>query len=427
MIQRRTLVMSTIAASVGLAMHATGFAEGAEVPSELKVGILYSGSGTFTQLGLTSYMGFKIWVDDQNAKGGVFVHAYNKKIPIKLIAYDDQSNPATATVLYNKLLESDKVAIFVADGGSVMTAPAVPIAQAHKVLLINQTATAQSYYSPGNKYIVGVGAPVSSAFGKSIIDFMSEAAPKLGIHRIAMLFATNEFTGTQAKLIKAALEEAKNRGAKIDIVLYEGVPTSTSNYIPLINKIAATDPDAVMELGYPTNDISFLRDLSGSGVHFKFLFALYPGIEFDELKKTAGIGALKYVFTLLAPNYAKLEVNAGDNEEQFHAAWEKAYPGSKITYGYNSIAGYNTGVVVEKMLEIATSLKADDMRAAAFQLSGKLKTLAGTFRLDANGAQIGNVQPLAQLVPEGNDNLRFAVVYPEAVATQKPIYPIPTD
>lgn len=425
--KRRQFLLNSIVTSGGIALAANPLAAVAEVPNEIKFGILYSGSGPFTQLGLTSYMGFKIWIDDMNKKGGVFVKPYGKKLPAKLIAYDDQSNPSTATILYNKLLTDDKVDIFIADGGSVMTAPAVPIAQAHHVLLINQTATAQSYYSPSNKYIVGVGAPVSGAFGRSIIEFMAKEAPKLGIHRIAMLFSTNEFTGTQAKLIKASLDDAMKNGAKIEIVLYEGVPTTTQSYVGLINKIASSEPDAVIELGYPTNDISFLRDLKSSGVHFKFLFALYPGIEFDELVKSVGTDALKYVFTLLAPNYAKLKVNAGDTEVEFHQAWDRTYQNTKVNYGYNSIAGYNTGVVLEKMLETTKSLKAGDLRSAAFALSGKLETLAGTFRLDENGAQIGNVQPLAQLIPASTGGLKFAVVYPEDVAVQKPLYPMPVD
>lgn len=55
------------------------------------------------------------------------------------------------------------------------------------------------------------------------------------------------------------------------------MPTNTSNYTVLINDINAHKPDAVIQLGYPDNDVAFLRNLEASGVHFKWLFAMYPG------------------------------------------------------------------------------------------------------------------------------------------------------
>jgi branched-chain amino acid transport system substrate-binding protein len=59
--------------------------------------------------------GLKLWVDQKNAEGGVMVKPYNKKIPIKLIAYDDQSSTATAATLYNQLITRDKVDLLVSD------------------------------------------------------------------------------------------------------------------------------------------------------------------------------------------------------------------------------------------------------------------------------------------------------------------------
>ena len=43
--------------------------------------------------------------------------AFDKKIPLKLVAYDDQSNTATAATLYNQLITQDKVDILIADFG----------------------------------------------------------------------------------------------------------------------------------------------------------------------------------------------------------------------------------------------------------------------------------------------------------------------
>ncbi len=89
----------------------------------------------------------KLWVEQKNAEGGVFVKAFDKKIPIKLVSYDDQSNTATASTLYNQLITQDKVDLLVADPGSVLTAPAVAIARDHKMFLFDQTGTGASFFS----------------------------------------------------------------------------------------------------------------------------------------------------------------------------------------------------------------------------------------------------------------------------------------
>ncbi len=125
----------------------------APAPAEIKIGTLYASSGPYAAISMTVYYGLKLWVDQKNGEGGVFVKPYNKKIPIKLIAYDDQSSTATATTLYNQLISQDKVDILVSDSGSVLTSVGVPIARDHKMLLIDQTGTGAPLFSKDNPYI----------------------------------------------------------------------------------------------------------------------------------------------------------------------------------------------------------------------------------------------------------------------------------
>jgi branched-chain amino acid transport system substrate-binding protein len=103
--------------------------------------------------------------------------------------------------------------------------------------------------------------------------------------------------------------------------------------------------------------------------------------------------------------------------QAFRAAWLKKYPtGSGVAFGANAIYGYMTGLVIERALAAADSLSQDDIRKAVFSLSGKLKTLDGTFTLREDGAQIGEVTPLGQLQPDGKDKLKLVAVYPPEVA-----------
>ena len=110
-------------------------------PSEIKIGMLYASSGPYASISMPVFDGFKVWVDQVNADGGAEVKPFGKKIPIKLIAYDDQSSTATAATLYNQLITQDHVDLLIADSGSVLTSVGVPIAKEHKQFLFDVSGT----------------------------------------------------------------------------------------------------------------------------------------------------------------------------------------------------------------------------------------------------------------------------------------------
>jgi branched-chain amino acid transport system substrate-binding protein len=413
---RQSIFAAVVASLASTAVHA------ADAPAEIKLGTLYAGSGRYASISQPVHYGLKLWIDQKNADGGVFVKAFNKKIPLKLVAYDDQSSTATAATLYNQLITQDKVDVLISDSGSVLTSVAVPIARDHKMLLIDQTGTGAAFFTPDNPYIVLMADPVSSIWPKPLADFLIHDGPTLGIKRVAMLYATNDFTGTQATMIRKFIKESH---APIELVYDEGVPTETSNYTVLLNNIRATNPDAVLALGYASNDIAFLRNVQDSGTKFKMLFCIYPGVEADLLEKNLGKKALDYTFTYVTSRDIAYEPNFGMSLKEFSAAWHKKYADAHVEFGFNSIAGYTTGVVLEKAFAVADSLDQLDLRKAIFSFSGKLKTLDGAFELDATGGQIGELTPIGQYLPSEGDEFKLMTVWPHDLANGKPIYPRP--
>jgi branched-chain amino acid transport system substrate-binding protein len=415
----RTSLLGILAVSLlGVATAASA----ADAPAEIKLGTLYASSGRFASISMPVHYGLKLWMDQKNAEGGVFVKAFNKKIPLKMVEYDDQSNTATAATLTNQLITQDKVDVLIADSGSVLTSVAVPIARDHKMLLIDQTGTGANFFTPDNPYIVLIADPVSSIWPKPLGDFITHDGPGLGIKRVAILYATNDFTGTQATAVRKFIKEAN---AGVEIVYDEGVPTETSNYTVYLNKIQAAKPDAVIELGYAPNDIAFLRNMQDSGTKFKFLFTIYSGLENELLLKNVGAKGMENVFTYVSASEIEYKPEFGMGLSQFRDAWHKKYTDGKVEFGFNSVAGYTTGVTLEKALSETTSLDQLDLRKAYSVISGKLKTIVGLFEIDATGAQTGALTPLGQLVSDGKEGLKFVTVYPHETANGKPIYPAP--
>src|ERR1700731_489274 len=305
----------------GFALAAPAFA--ADAPSEIKIGTLYASAGRFASISMPVYSALKLWADQKNADGGVYIKAFDKKLPVKLVAYDDQSNTATASTLYNQLITQDKVDLLAADSGSVLTAPAVAIARDRKMFLFDQTGTGASFFSKDNPYIALMADPVSTVWPKPVADFVSHDGPGLGIKKVAILYSTNEFTGTQANAFRKFV---KDSGAPIEIVYDQGIPTETTNYTVIINNINNTHPDAVIHFGYAPNDIAFLRNVADVGVKFNMLFCIYAGLETELLEKNVGEKGLEHVFTYVPPSEIEYPVNFGMNLTAYKAAWTRSIP-----------------------------------------------------------------------------------------------------
>src|ERR1700746_3727361 len=124
--------MSYCAVRTGGGLAATVLAFGlvaapvlAESDAPITVGFAMSVTGPLAPNGKQALAGAKIWEEETNAKGGLL----GRKV--KLVTYDDQSNPANIPGIYTKLLDVDKVDLVVSGYATNMIAPAMPIIMQH--------------------------------------------------------------------------------------------------------------------------------------------------------------------------------------------------------------------------------------------------------------------------------------------------------
>ena len=88
----------------------------------IKIGFGMALTGPLAANGKMSLVAMQVWEDDINAKGGLLGR------PVKLVYYDDQSNPAVVPGIYAKLLDVDRVDLIIGGYGTNMLAPAMPLA-----------------------------------------------------------------------------------------------------------------------------------------------------------------------------------------------------------------------------------------------------------------------------------------------------------
>ena len=213
-------------------------------------------------------------------------------------------------------------------------------------------ASSSAFFSSDNPYIVLIDEPVYSMWPKPLTDLLDRDGPGLGIKRVALLYSTNDFTETQADAVRKFI---KGSNSGLDIVFDQGVPTATSNYTALLEAIRAASPDAVLHFGYVSNDVALLRNVLELGIKFKFLFCIYPSVLAEPFEKDVGNKALEYVFAYVASSQIAHAPNFGMSLKEYRAAWHEKYAKLQAKFDFNAVAGYTTGLVLEKALAMARS------------------------------------------------------------------------
>lgn len=358
----------------------------------IKVGTLYASSGQFSTSSMGEYEGLKFWAHEANAHGGVYVKATGKKEKIKIIAYNDQSSTQTATTQYTQLIDQDHVNMLVSDFGSVLTSVAVPIAQENNMLLFDQSGSGTTFFDKGDPDIVLTSIQASSLWPDSLSSYILNH----NVKRVAIIYGSNDFTEAQNTTLVNNL-----KAGGITPVYDHPVPTSTTNFSALLNSVAAKNPDMVIELGYDTNDIPFLQAVEASKYKFPKVFTIFPGQESALFEKDLGVKNLAGTYTYAAPPLTTIKgVNYGLTLSQFASKFESYERTNSIDF--LDIAGYNTGLILQKTLATATSLKQSALRQAVNTFSGKITTVEGTFKINTKtGAQEGLPFPIGKWEDNG--------------------------
>lgn len=114
----------------GLALTLLAAVPAATAAKPITIGCDIDESGGLAVNGKASLLAFQIWARHVNEKGGLLGR------PVKLVYYDDQSNPALVSSIITKLLDVDHVDILLGENGTNLLAPAMPIVMRHNLTFL---------------------------------------------------------------------------------------------------------------------------------------------------------------------------------------------------------------------------------------------------------------------------------------------------
>src|SRR5437762_14365979 len=197
----RGFASASAAAIIGLAATVS-----AKADEPIRIGFGMSLTGPLAANGKSALLAQKIWEEDVNAKGGLLGR------PVKLIYYDDQSNPSTVPGIYTKLIDIDKVDLLISSYGTNLVVPAIPVAISRNRLFFGLFALAANdkFHYPKYFSMLPFGPEPVKTFAQGWFDLAAAQSPKP--KTVAIVATDAEF---QHKAAQSARDHAKRTGMDV--------------------------------------------------------------------------------------------------------------------------------------------------------------------------------------------------------------------
>ncbi len=383
----------TVSAIIGAVTLALAWAVAAGAAEPLNIGASISTTGTYSKPGNYTREGYLLWEKHVNERGGLLGR------PVKMVIYDDKSEPATAVKLYEKLITEDKVDMVIGPYSSPITNAASVVSEKHKKLMVASLAATTSIWERGFKYLFMTISP-AEVYLEGAIDI----AAQKGLKTVAII---NEDTLFSKAAASGSAKLAEQKGMKV--VFREAYPKGTSDFSALLVKIKALNPDVLLGGTYFDDAVAISRQMKELDVNPK-MYGITVGGDlpefYDLLKKTAEYvyGSTQWEANLPFPGI-----------KEFVESYKKMWGHDPQ---YHSAAGYNGPLILEKAIREAGSLDPDKLRSVLLKM--KTTTLFGDYEVDERGFQIGHKMVLLQWI----DGKRVTV-WPKQVAQREPVFPTP--
>jgi branched-chain amino acid transport system substrate-binding protein len=353
-----------------VATAAAGIAA-AQSANPIRIGLGMALTGPLAPNGKSALLAMQIWEETVNAKGGLLGR------PVKLVYYDDQSNPSNVPALYTKLLDVDKVDLIIGGYATNMIAPALPIAIAR------------------NKVFIGlIGLAINAEFGYPRYFAMHPAGPNpkaattRGFFEIAMAQTpkpqTVAIVATDAEFSRNASDGAREnaKAAGLKIVHDRSFPPNTTDYGPIVRAMQASNADLAVVCSYPLETVGIIRAVNEIGYKPKMIGGGMVGTQATAIKTQLGPllnGIVNFDFWVPAPTMQFPGVMELIKTYQERSAKE----GVDLLGYYMAPWGFADLQVLQQAIEGTKSI--DDGKLAAFLHANTFKTVVGDIKFDDKG------------------------------------------
>jgi len=356
--------------------------------------------------------GLKLWMDQVNAAGGIKL-ADGTIVKFQAKFYDDESSKDRVQELYAKLVTEDKADFLISPYSSGLADAAAVIAQQYEKIMITTGAAAEGTYKKGYTLVYQTYTPAGH-YLTGAIDMLASLDPN--VKKIAIVHENDQFSTAVSDAVKAY---AESKG--YEVVLYEGYDSGTTDFAPIVTKIESAQPEVVLGGGHFADGQQLAKAIYEKNLPVKMIALLVapPEAKFAEI----GDAALGVIGPSQWEPLAAFKPDYGPTGEEFVKAYKEAF-GEEPSY--HAAGGYAAGLILQKAIETAGSLDTQAIKQALDNMD--MTIFFGHIKFDTSaeqhGLQIGHEMVYIQWQKDASGNLVKQVIWPEAAATAKPLYPI---
>ncbi len=224
----------------------------------IRIGAAAPLTGPQAHIGKDNENGTRMAIEDANTKGIVIG---GRKVRFELLSEDDQTDPKTATIVAQKLVDA-KVNGIIGHLNSGTSIPASRIYSDNGIPQISPSATAVAYTAQGFKTSFRVMANDGQQ-GKVLGEF---AAKNLGAKRIAVI---DDRTAYGQGLADEFIKSAQANGAQI--VTHEYTTDKAVDFTAVLTSIKGKKPDLVFFGGMDPQGAPMVKQMRGLAMDAKFM------------------------------------------------------------------------------------------------------------------------------------------------------------
>jgi branched-chain amino acid transport system substrate-binding protein len=276
----RLSALTIVSAIVG--MVASAIAAHGQTPQSIRIGYAISLSGPDAPgAAITVLPNYRLWVKEVNAAGGIMLSSVGKRVPIKVIEYDDRSNVDDAKAAVERLITQDKVDFILAPWGTGTNLAVGP--QFNRAGYPQLATTAwppeSSQLWPNSFWFLGT--PTEAAQGLVGIISKLRSEGKVG-NTVAILNVADQFGIGLAQVARKAFKQSG-----FDLVYDRAYPVETQNMSQIITEVKRLNPDTFAAFSYPPDTIMITEQAVLSNFNPK-VFYTAVGTAFPLYKQSFG-------------------------------------------------------------------------------------------------------------------------------------------
>ena len=372
-------------------------------------GAAVSFTGKYSTNGKHTKNGYDLAVERINEKGGVTVDGKNYKLAVQY--YDDESTPARASALVERLIQQDGIKFLLGPYGSGLTKAIAPVTEKYGIPMVEGNGASRSLFNKGYKYLFAVLSTSEQYLAESI-TLAAEQAKNAGRDPSTVTVAIAVENDPFSQDIRAGvIDDAKKYGMKV--VIDDKLPKELSDMTATLTKVKALKPDVLVVSGHSKGATLVIRQVNEMKVNVPML-----AITHCEAADVIGkFGALAEN-TLCATQWTE---TMSYHDDFFGTAMDY-YNDFNAKFGYyppyQAAESTASVQVYVDAIQRAGSFDTDEIRDAL--AATDLSTFYGQIKFSEAGNNIAKPMVLRQI-----QNGKYVAVAPTKFATVPVVYPRP--